>query len=202
MLINRSGALFEWVLHSLCTGTFQCPSHIHASIMLREMEYYEVTPNLSGAKMRGVCLKGAVLEGCNMSLADLSGADLSRASLASSDLTNANLSDQSHVISARTHSHTQTIPPTHFLSPHSLFRCQSHSLQPHHTYLSRANLTNAVMCGTTLSGCDLSLLRSFLNFFLRNLPLMSLYNSTFMLCCAVLCCSDEHQRRLHVSETH
>ena len=70
--------------------------------MFREMEYYEVTLNLSEAKMRGVCFKGAVLEGCNMSLADLSGADLSRASLAGSDLTNADLSGQSHVISFHT----------------------------------------------------------------------------------------------------
>ena len=106
LFINRSGALFGYVLHSLCTGTAQCPPHIDASAMSLELEYYDMAwplpPSavLSEAVKQsvemhvtapGVDVRGEALDGLCVRHSDLSKAKMAGVSLKGATLEACNL---------------------------------------------------------------------------------------------------------------
>ncbi len=110
-------------------------------------KYSDVTPRLSGVKLKGRCLEGVDFRECPLVGADLSGADLYKANLSRADLTRATLVEadlhRALLLEAR-------------LDDGLLTHADLASADLRGASLARAQLHGAKMIGARLQGADLS----------------------------------------------
>jgi hypothetical protein len=110
-------------------------------------KYSDVTPRLSGAKLKGRALEGVDFRDCALTGADLSGADLYKANLSRADLTRATLVEADL--------HRALLLETR-LDEALLTQADLASADLRGASLARTQLQGARMIGARLEGADLS----------------------------------------------